>query len=499
MGRYAFYNSKSLVNLELGAFVGWGVDGNEEVRTASGEIVDAKVSDCALRNCQFLQGFTVDDRNAVYKTNGEILFEKGKNASMGRDDTPVKIVKAGKNVTTYNDKSYGYKNVNTVENYAFANCSKLTSFDFAYITDTIGEHAFENTSLTSVILPESTTVCDYAFMNNYALEDVFIDAGNLLGRFVFQNCYSVKKFRSNSSRYIVDKDGVLYQNMVDYAVLLQFPAGNTSIKGQYVVDSCVPAVGGASLPIKEIEAYAFAYSELSDVKISENVLIIGKAAFENSSKLARIEIGKATVMLGAEIADRYNDKSAYISALSDNRLQADANGVYYLTTQNEQGESVRRKVNVYEREVFDGCNILSEIRIHEENNRYLSDNNGILYNKDKTTLLVYAPGITRVSYTVPNSVKKIGLEAFEDNVHLQRLTLPEGIEEVGAKAFNGCTKLSMIYFRCLMAPAIGEQVFNSTGALTKDGLTVYCIPEPTVWLAVRGEIWGDNSDLVEKY
>lgn len=495
IGRYAFYNSETLVGIELGAFVGSGIDqakidtgekdenGDtiyvEGVFDGSGNLVEAGVSDCAFRNCEYLISFAVDGRNEVYTTDGALLMEKGLTGEK-RSEHPVKIVKAGKNVTSYGKTHDSFDKISTVENYAFANCTKLVSFDFSVI-ELIGEHAFENAALTAIDFTAgddaglvSVSVGDYAFANNYAVTKVWIGEGDKLGRFVFWNCYSVQAFASNSTKYLVEND-VLYEAFDTYAVLLQYPASKTGVSS-FTVESC------QGLPVTEIEGYAFGYSALTEIVVSENVLFIGKAAFSDCSKLLNATIGKNVAAIGIEIKTTTGEDT-------------DA----YYTQSYKFNTFEREKWEIYEREAFDGCNVLSGVKVDKDNEYYLSDNNGILYNKDKTILFMYAPGITRVSYTVPNSVTKIGIEAFEENVHLQRLILNEGVTEVGAKAFNGCTKLYSIYFRSLMAPAIGEQVFNSTGALVKDGLHVYCIPEPGVWLSERAELWGDNAELVEQY
>ena len=494
LGRYSFYNCSALKHLELGAFIGEGVPEASEI----GIVDNGTILDCSLRNCQFLANFSIDSRNTYYSTDGDILYALSKAGDEGY--FPSKIIKAGVGVTSYDNR---YSTVAGVEKYAFANCTRLTVFNFGEEqTYYIGEHAFNNTGLTEVKLPEGTTVEDYAFMNNYALKSVSIGADNLLGRFVFRNCYSIEAFESNSAKYVA-VDGALYElfdetvggNTSKYAKLIQFPAGKELTSGGKITVNSISALGSADIPVHMIEAYAFAYSQVVEATVGNNVYFVGKAAFENSTKLTKITLSKALIALGIEIE---SDPS---------KPSADAKEISYVELLNS-GTFDRTKFDVYEREVFDGCNLLSRIVVdngnpyndEDDNAYYYADSNGILYNKDKTILLVYAPGITRLSYTVPNTVKEIGIEAFEDNVHLHRLTLPEDIERVGAKAFNGCTKLSSIYFRTIFSPALGEQVFNSTGVLSNDGdFTVYCIREPGEWYNNREEIWLPYVENVKKY
>jgi len=79
-----------------------------------------------------------------------------------------------------------------------------------------------------------------------------------------------------------------------------------------------------------------------------------------------------------------------------------------------------------------------------EGNEYFSvDNDGILYDKDKTTLICapYAKHSSLTSFTVPSSVKAIGNDAFREFDKLETIILPEGIKSIGVSAFYNCQKL----------------------------------------------------------
>jgi len=493
IGRYAFYNCNTLKHISLGTFVGEDLNGWKGETT-----VQITVADCSFRNCTNLRSFSVDHRNKVYRTaaDGQILVECAYTKGLGDADvfTPTKIVKAGAGIISVGTSSYGesgFDSVTVVDNYAFSNCTLLKDFDFQFI-QMIGEHAFENTALESVALLGDTgkggyrevAVGDYAFSNSAYLTNVSIGNVSSLGRFVFKNCPFLEGIDlKETDRYYTDEDGVLYEITDKYAILLQYPAGRHDEDNKYLIETL--NVKTRRYDIREIEAYAFENSSLQHFVIGKTVDIIGKAAFADCAQLRTVEIGTNVHAIGAEIQPRRvvdnKQSSGYIDDIIEKKYDPS-------------------KVIVYEREVFDNCSVLSNIIVHEDNEFYLSDNNGILYTKDKTKLLVYPEGVTRVSYTVPASVSQIGIEAFENNVHLQRLILPEATKEIGAKAFNGCTNLYMLYMRCLDAPLIGDQVFNSAGALSDEGkLTVYCIPEPAAWMHKRAEIWGLQNVPVEQY
>ena len=65
-----------------------------------------------------------------------------------------------------------------------------------------------------------------------------------------------------------------------------------------------------------------------------------------------------------------------------------------------------------------------------ENNIYYSSENGVLFNKDKTVLLLYSDFINNKSYTVPNNVIEINSSAFQTNQYLELINIPSSVKEI---------------------------------------------------------------------
>ncbi len=76
-----------------------------------------------------------------------------------------------------------------------------------------------------------------------------------------------------------------------------------------------------------------------------------------------------------------------------------------------------------------------------DNNPYIKDIDGVLYNKNGTILLRYPLAAQRESYTVPSSVKRIFGSAFNDDRNLVELNLPEGLTKIDTYAFQGMKSL----------------------------------------------------------
>ena len=77
-------------------------------------------------------------------------------------------------------------------------------------------------------------------------------------------------------------------------------------------------------------------------------------------------------------------------------------------------------------------------------NANYSSENGILFNNDRTTLLIYPAGKTGTSYAIPNSVKSIGENAFARCTVLTSVAIPNGVTSIPYGAFEGCTGLTSV-------------------------------------------------------
>lgn len=142
-------------------------------------------------------------------------------------------------------------------------------------------------------------------------------------------------------------------------------------------------------------------------------------------------------------------------------------------------------------EAFSYCTNLMSISVSSSNPAF-SSVNGVLFNKDQTTLLQYPCGING-RYTIPESVTSIELLAFAYSTGLTSITIGSAVTNIAEFAFYDCTNLTGALFEG-NAPMVGPDVFyapQSPGLA--DPTTLYYLPGTAGWTVFSTE---DNMPTV---
>ena len=334
--------------------------------------------------------------------------------------------------------------------------------------------------------------------------------------------------------YTLDSDGTLTiygtGEMADYDVDDEdddCPFGGKEIKkviiqegvttiGDYAFSSCFDYVDGAiegtieSVTIADsvtsIGNWAFANcSGIASIVFPKNISSIGDGAFRNCTELKQITIPEGLISIGDETF-------MWCSNLENielpDSLTSIGEGAFYDCTnlQNIKLPNNDTKIGDYaffgcERltrieipdnlnsiegaVIFGNCYSLQEFVVAETHEKY-STYDGVLYNKDKTSLLCcphakqnveILNGVTRIgdnafylcmnltSINLPDSLTVIGSMAFAECWSLESLDIPENVTYIGTAAFGNCCGLTSINLNCKVT-SIELQTFFGCESLT---------------------------------
>lgn len=118
----------------------------------------------------------------------------------------------------------------------------------------------------------------------------------------------------------------------------------------------------------------------------------------------------------------------------------------------------------FEDDVFLDCTKLTSIDVDEKNKEYSSDG-GVLFNKEKTTIIRYPQG-RKGAYQIPGSVDTIGVEAFLYCDGLTQINILSSVEDIQEVAFFGCSALTTIDIPASVTN-IGASVFSCCEMLSE--------------------------------
>ena len=248
----------------------------------------------------------------------------------------------------------------------------------------IGDFAFEFCDqLTTVSIPSSVTqINEYAFAYCNSLVEVSIPAGvKDISSKAFVCCENLKKFIVDANNLYLSSDsqGIVYNK--DNSEIVLAPNG---IEGSIVIPDGVTFIS--------YEAFAYC-RKITNVTIPVTVRTIEANAFEGCDNLRTVNIPEN------------------VSSIGDLPFQF--------------------------------CENLIKINVHSGNANYSSDEQGILYDKNKSVLLEAPGGITG-NVEIPSGVQRIEFSAFESCYNLTSVSIPSTVSYIGDDAFNSCWNLSTV-------------------------------------------------------
>lgn len=488
IGAYAFYDCKKLEKINLTDFI--EVIGFEAFRGCKslkefyiGKNV-SKIYNNNFFNCVSLEKIKVADDNASYCDVDGVLYNKAKTeliavpakkadvkilsttkkiADLAFMDNATKSISVPKSVETLGAGAFYKAKAEKISFSKYVTIKRIKTYE-ATFGDEAGEYygTFEKCYyLKELKVPETVTTVDaMSFTSCKKLETVrfgakvkYVDSDNFFG------CKSLKKIVVNKdNKKLFVYGGALYaKKTVDKKTkieLIAVPRNKTSVKIK----------SGTT----DIESFAFMNSKIKKVSIPKSVKYIDGGAFYNCRSLKEVDFSENgnLVKIGGYTVHYYGylgkpDFASYGTfqncvklkklVFPDTLKYFDAEGVigcknlktlhlgkkfkgFVYNTDDVVISGIDAKGNYVDGVIGWGLDTygtaLSKITVSSKNKNY-SAKDGVVYNKDKTSLLCYPPKKSGASFTVAKSVKVIGVGAFLNCKKLKKIKLQKSVKQIG--------------------------------------------------------------------
>ncbi len=363
----------------------------------------------------------------------------------------------------------------TLSPYSFMECSELSTISFASdgILAEIPEGAFRGcTSLLSVVIPPSVTrIEEYAFWGCFVLLYASIPSEvGYIGQGVFAGAAPVIYAPEKSYAQSYAKDNYLICVDASYEEPVDVQVGTLSngIAWRYTTHGTLTVSGNGAMEDFESSAnapwYRLGERSMNNLVISEGITHIGDRSFQAFEKLKTVTLPSTLKTIG---------KSAFYGCRGIEKLVLPegfaglGNSSLYACSSLKELIIPSSMYSIGGWALY-GLDSVEKYTVSPANAAFSSDENGVLYNGDKTAIIKY-PALSPVkSYTIPASVSEIypnafnkcynieeikfeegsvitaiGHNAFSDS-SIKSITLPYGVKSIAEAAFDNCSYLETV-------------------------------------------------------
>lgn len=251
------------------------------------------------------------------------------------------------------------------------------------------------------------------------------------------------EFTVNNLKYTVNEDGT--------TVAVGAVSG-TTYSGALVIPSSVTNAG-KSYTVKQIAWYGFSYERsLTSIIIPSSVTSIAENAFTYCTSLTSVEIPSSVTSIGEHAFAGCSSLSSFVIPPN---ITSIAEGTFSSCGFNSI--TIPARVGSIGSSAFSGSQ-LAQFKV-ADGNPYFSEIDGVLFTKNKETLVLYPTAKEGDSYVVPSTVKAIGYNAFARST-ISSVTLSPNLTFLEYGSFTYCTNLKKITFLTLTPPKVINGAFD---------------------------------------
>ena len=347
---------------------------------ASVEVIGLNAFYC----CEQMEEIIASPKNEYYTSTDGVLFNKDMtkliNYPIGKSGSEYTVPDSVTSLEAYSffsctslKKVRIPNSVTSIGDCAFYSCEKLTEISIPPTLKSLGESVFENCeNLTSIIIPDTVTSIEERAFYCSNITSIYIPKSVIsIGNSAFGNCPNLSEITVSNDNKYYTTKDGVLFNKL-MSKLICYPAGKDG--SSYTVPESVTS----------LEPYAFQGTQLNTITLPKNLITIREGALGYNNGLSTITIPESVTNI--------------------------------------------------EPNAFANSNNLEEILVDENNKKY-STKDGVLFDKNLTTLIYYPSSNPDTEYSVPSGVTTIKDYAFFGRSNLQRINIPASVTSIGKYTF----------------------------------------------------------------
>lgn len=413
IGSNAFRNNQNIESIVIGKYI-------------------EKININAFNGCDNFKKYMVEKGNSKFSASNDILYNY-------KGDTIISVPKA-KNLQNFSIPSlvtkigdYAFYNLNSLEgitlnselkeigDYAFADCNNLKAVSMNNELISIGNYAFSRTNIKSMQLSRKLIKIGEGAFFSSSLKSISIPSDvTSIEKYTFYNCTNLNSVSLNTKLTNIDS----------------YAFSNTSIDEIKIPDSVVEIGYAAFAECKNLETislgrklkvindYAFYNcTNMPSITLPETLTTLGEDAFKNCTRMKKVEI---------------NGTNKYFSVIGDVLYNREGTIlIFYPPSRPDSEYEIPSQLEEILPNALSNCMYIEEFTVNASNT-YFTAEDGVLFDKNKTTLIKFPQGKDEYNYTIPNFVEKISSYAFAGSVLNGTLNISDNVSEIGDFAFNKC-------------------------------------------------------------
>ena len=123
--------------------------------------------------------------------------------------------------------------------------------------------------------------------------------------------------------------------------------------------------------------------------------------------------------------------------------------------------------------------------------------NSVTYTVTSLSKRAFWYGDQFTGFTFPNTLEKIGVQAFAGCTELTEIELPASLKEIGTNAFQGDNKLLKVTCRAIEPPVCGDYPFATYGSLYVPKGSIEKYADAYGWSGFDPDIYAIDESAIE--